>query len=480
MLSGRFVNVFSLLFVFLFSGMVHAQQKNVLFIAVDDLRPELGCYGHPQIKSPNIDKLAQSGVLFTRSYCNIPVCGASRASIMSGVRPGTTRFVGYDCYLDEHLPGTVSLPMHFRNNGYTTISLGKIFHNQDDSKGSWDTNWRPQEALGTSWRDYQLQENRDADKSNKSRGMPYEKADVPDEAYFDGKIATRAIEELKACSKTGKPFFLAVGFLKPHLPFNAPSKYWNMYPDETIKLPEYMQKPKNAPDVAMHNFGELRSYAGIPATGAVPEPMALKLIQGYYACVSYTDAQIGKLLTALEELGLSQNTIVVVFGDHGWHLGEHGLWCKHCNFEKVLHTPLIIRAPGLSAGVVSEKLVEHVDIYPTLCELTGLLKPFQLQGNSLVPLLNGGNPSWKDAIFCRWVKGETVITQTHSYTEWFNGNDSSARMLYNHTDDYEETVNVSEKPENKALVEELHRRIVQNVDDREQIKFPIPTTNGRP
>ena len=475
MLSRKSVSMLSGLAAMLLSGNLHGQQKNVLFIAVDDLRPELGCYGHPLIKSPNIDQLASSGVRFTRSYCNIAVCGASRASIMSGVRPSQTLFVGHDCYLDQHLPGTVSLPMHFRNNGYQTISLGKVFHHQNDSKGSWDTNWRPETIKGVSWRDYQLPENIAADKSEKSRGEPYERADVADEAYFDGKIAVKAIAELKACSKSGKPFFMAVGFLKPHLPFNAPSKYWDLYPEKDIRLPDRMQKPEDAPDVAMHSFGELRAYAGIPATGPVSDEMALKLIQGYYACVSYTDAQIGKLLDTLEELGLAENTIVVLWGDHGWQLGEHGLWCKHCNFEKVLHTPLIIRAPGHKPGIVASQLVEYVDLYPSLCELTGLLKPFHLQGNSLVPLLDGGNPTWKDAVFCRWVKGETIITQSHAYTEWFENQDQQpfARMLYNHKTDANENVNVSEQAENKQLTENLHRRIVTHVAERERINLPV-------
>lgn len=479
MLPTKALSTLTGLAAILLSGSLEAQQKNVLFITVDDLRPELGCYDHPVIKSPNIDKLASSGVRFTRSYCNIPVCGASRASIMSGVRPGKTRFVGHDCYLDQHLPGAVSLPMHFRNNGYQTISLGKVFHHQNDSKGSWDTNWRPDIPNGTSWLDYQLAENIASNKSEKSRALPYERADVSDEAYFDGKIAAKAIEELKAYAKSGKPFFMAVGFLKPHLPFNAPAKYWDLYPKSSIKLPDYRHKPKDAPDVAMHTFGELRSYAGIPATGPVPDEMALKLIHGYYACVSYTDAQIGKLMKALEELGLAENTVVVLLGDHGWQLGEHGLWCKHCNFEKVLHTPLIMRAPGHKAGVVANQLVEYVDLYPTLCELTGLIKPFHLQGNSLIPLLDGGNPAWKDAVFCRWVNGETIITQTHSYTEWYNkpGKQPFARMLYNHTVDADENTNVSERTENQQLTEELHLRIVKHVDKRDQINLPTVNTN---
>ena len=474
MLSTKTISAFSGLAAILLSGSLQAQQKNVLFIAVDDLRPELGCYGHPLIKSPNIDKLAASGVRFTQSYCNIPVCGATRASILSGIRPNASRFVNFDCLLDKDVPGVVSLPMHFRNNGYHTVSLGKVFHHQEDSKGSWHTNWRPEIPKGTFWHDYQLPENIAADRSDKSRALPYEKADVPDEAYFDGKTAARAIAELQASKKSGEPFFLAVGFLKPHLPFNAPDKYWDLYPESSISLPDNMYKPKDAPDAAMHNFGELRAYTDIPPTGQVTGEMALKLIQGYYACVSYTDALIGKVLKALEESGLAENTIVILWGDHGWNLGEHGLWCKHCTFKNALHTPLIIRAPGHKSGVVADQLVEYVDVYPTLCDLAGLTKPFHLQGNSLIPLLDGGNPSWKDAVFCRWIKGETIITKTHAYTEWYGEQAKTpyARMLYNHTSDDAENINVSEKPENKQLAEELHNRIVRHVSEREILKLP--------
>lgn len=474
MLLKNTLSTLSALAALLISGEIQAQQKNVLFIAVDDLRPELGCYRHPIIKSPNIDKLAASGVRFTHSYCNIPVCGATRASIMSGLRPNASRFVNFDCYLDKDVPGVVSLPMQFRNNGYHTVSLGKIFHHQDDSKGSWDTNWRPKNPKGGSWLDYQLPENIEKNNGNRSRGLPYEKADVPDEAYFDGKIAAKAIAELRAAKKSGEPFFLAVGFLKPHLPFNAPAKYWDLYPESSIKLPGNMHKPKDAPDAAMHTFGELRAYSDIPPTGPVSNEMALKLIQGYYACVSYTDAQIGRVLKALEESGLAENTIVVLWGDHGWNLGEHGLWCKHCNFENALHTPLIIRAPGYKSGVIADQLVEYVDVYPTLCDLAGLAKPFHLQGNSLIPLLNGDRPAWKDAVFCRWIKGETVITKTHAYTEWYNNQSQqpNARMLYDHTSDAAENVNIAEKPENNQLVEKLHTKIVKHIAEREHIQLP--------
>lgn len=461
---------------FLLTSVLRAQESsppNVLFIAVDDLRPELGVFGATHIASPNIDKLAESGLVFMRAYCNIPVCGASRASIMSGIRPNRQRFVNYNCWQDKDAPGTVSLPMHFKNNGYRTVSLGKVYHHFQDGKGSWDYRWYPAAENVSGWRDYRKKRNLHHEENGTTRGFPYECADVPDDAYFDGKIANHAIAQLNQLRENDQPFFLAVGFLKPHLPFNAPEKYWDLYDPEKIKLPVFMRKPDYAPDEAMHNFGELRGYYSIPPEGPVPDSTAFKLIHGYYACVSYTDAQIGKVLDALEELRLAKNTIVILWGDHGWHLGEHGLWCKHCNFEKVLHTPLIVRAPGKKSGLRTQALVEYIDIYPTLCELAGLPLPFHLQGTSMVPLLDDPSQPWKKAVFARWIKGETVITPTYTYTEWLNDQNGElqARMLYNITEDPEETVNISEKPVNTSLVQRLHKILEEHIQQRDWIQL---------
>jgi len=465
----------SIILIFLSGVLIAQQQKtNVLFIAVDDLRPELECYGKTHIKSPNIDKLSEAGLTFNRSYCNIPVCGASRASILSGIRPNRHRFLNYDCWQDKDVPGVVSLPMHFKNNGYTTVSLGKIYHHSNDGMGSWHKCWAPPSSKSNSWRDYLTEENIKLDTGNRTRGNPYEKADVPDEAYKDGKIANQAIEELKNFKEKNEPFFLAVGFLKPHLPFNAPSKYWEMYDETEINLADNPFKPKNAPDQAMHNFGELRAYNDIPETGPVDDEMALKLVHGYYACVSYTDAQIGKVMDALEELGLAGNTVVILWGDHGWNLGDHGLWCKHCNFETALKTPLIMRAPGKQQNQKTDALVEYVDVYPTLCELAGLEKPFHLQGKSLVPLFGDPEQPWKEAVFCRWIKGETIVTKSHTYTEWFDDKSGkrTARMLYNLNTDPKENVNISELPENAGLVQQLSKALEKHVLERDRFIIP--------
>lgn len=460
------------LLVFL-AAMLAAQQKpNVLFIAVDDLRPELGTFGQTHIKSPNIDKLAESGLTFNRSYCNIPVCGASRASILSGIRPNRHRFLNYDCWQDKDVPGVVSLPMHFKNNGYKTVSLGKVYHHEQDGNGSWNKVWAPK-GKTNSWRDYVTDLNIKLDTGDRTRGFPYEKANVPDEAYKDGKIAIQAIEELKEFKKNNESFFLALGFLKPHLPFNAPAKYWEMYNEEEIKLADNPYKPKDAPDQAMHNFGELRAYNTIPPTGPVLDSTAIKLVHGYYACVSYTDAQIGKVLQALKELELDKNTIVILWGDHGWNLGDHGLWCKHCNFETALHTPLILKAPGKKSNIKTDALVEYVDVYPTLCDLAGLSIPFHTQGKSLTPLFDNPQQNWKEAVYCRWIKGETVVTKSHTYTEWFDekGN-KTARMLYDLDNDPDENINISEKQENKNLVNKLSEMLKNHIVERDKIVIP--------
>jgi len=435
-------------------------RPNVLFIAVDDLRPQLGCYGHKQMISPNIDRLAAEGVLFLRSYCQVPVCGASRASLLTGVRPSPQRFLSYDVWVEKDLPGALTLPEHFKNHGYHTISNGKIFHHRTDCRRSWSEEpWRP----AGSWRNYLLAANIElAAKRPRHAGPPYEAANVPDNAYFDGMIADKAISDLRRLKQMDKPFFLALGFLKPHLPFNAPKRYWDLYKPQQIDLADNPFRPKGAPDAALHNWGELRAYYGIPKKGPLSEQMARRLIHGYYACVSYTDAQIGRVLDELDRLGLADNTIVILWGDHGWNLGEHGLWCKHCNFETSLHSPLIVRGPKIPAGRKTNALVEYLDIYPSLCELCGLPLPGHLQGMSFVPLLTDPEQPWKKAVFSRYFNGDSVKTDRYRYTEWrYKDGRRYARMLYDHYVDPGENVNISERPDSRPLVERFSRMIRQ-------------------
>ncbi len=442
-----------------------SKKPNVLFIAVDDLRPQLGCYGHKQMHSPNIDRLAGQSIQFNRSFCNVPVCGASRASLMTGSRPTRNRFLGYSTWAEKDLPGVTTLPEHFKKHGYHTISNGKIFHHQNDCREGWsEAPWKPRNEEGN-WRDYQLEENKKLEANDSSsRGPAYEKADVPDEAYFDGKIMKKSVSDLRRLAKKDEPFFLAVGFLKPHLPFNAPSKYWDLYERDKIDMADNPFRPKNAPDAAMHNWGELRNYYDIPQKGSLSDEKARTLVHGYYACVSYTDAMIGKLMDELNALNLKDNTIIILWGDHGWNLREHGLWCKHCNFKTSLQAPLMVSAPGMKQGIQTDALTEFVDIYPSLCELCELPLPEHLDGKSFVPLLKNPDQEWKKAVFSRFYAGDSVKTDRYLYTEWRDKKgDVYARMLYDHKNDPKENVNIAEKPENKALVGRLSNLLKKQI-----------------
>ncbi|HPF02495.1 MAG TPA: sulfatase [Bacteroidales bacterium] len=426
---------------------------NILFIAVDDLRPELGCFGNTIVKSPNIDRLAKQSVIFRRAYCNVPVSGASRASLLTGTRPTSYRFLNFETWANRDYPEAVTLPAHFRKNGYYSVGLSKVFHHKGDGKEAWDVEWRPS-APGT-WRNYATDQNLTIDQETK-RGMPYENADVHDTVYYDGKTAQKAVEFIRESGKTGKPFFLAVGFLKPHLPFNAPKKYWDMYDPDLIGIADNPDPPENAPRQAIHNWGELRNYYSIPDKGPLTDSAANKLRHGYYACVSYTDTQIGLLLDELEANGLSDNTIVVLWGDHGWNLGEHGLWCKHCNFNTSLNAPLIIKVPWITDGGQSESITEFIDIYPTLCELAGLPLPEHLEGTSLLRRLRKPGKYEDDYAVSKFNNGVTYIQKDLFYTEWINKNDSTiARMLYDHSTDPDENINLSESAGQSAMVDDL-------------------------
>jgi iduronate 2-sulfatase len=439
-------------------GTTSPGRPNVLLIAVDDLRPQLGCYGHTQMISPNIDRLAGEGVVFERSFCSVPVCGASRASLLSGLRPLRNRFVNYHSEVDQDAPDVVTLPELFKSNGYDTLSLGKVYHNHRDDLNAWSREpWRalPEQR-------YLLESNRRIsegnwpEKGHGRRGPAWEAADVDDDAYPDGIMASRAIGELENYAQAGEPFFLATGFARPHLPFNSPKKYWDLYDRLQLNLAPNPFRPQGAPDEALHNFGELRHYYGIPTTGPLPDGMALEMIHGYYASVSYVDAQIGRLLDALSRLGLEKNTVVLLWGDHGWQLGEHGLWCKHSNFQTSLRAPLIVKAPGVAGGKSSAALTEFVDIYPTLCELCSLGAPSHLEGISFVPLLHEPSRLWKQAVFSRFHDGDSVRTERYLYTEWKNNSgEIYARMLYDHRGDPGENINIAELPASRSVVERM-------------------------
>ncbi|MGK0376580.1 MAG: arylsulfatase A-like enzyme [Patiriisocius sp.] len=450
------VFIFFLLFSVVVSSQNQSPLKNVLFIMVDDLRPELSLYGQNQIISPNIDALGASGVTFNRAYCNVPVCGASRASLLTGVRPTGKRFLTYHSRIKEDMPDVVNMVQYFKDRGYSTVSNNKITHIKNDID-AWDEEWYPKSKT---WRNYLSEENLILEASNKA-GYAYENMDVPDTAYIDGQTALKSVEDLKQFKDDGKPFFLAVGFVKPHLPFNAPKKYWDLYDPSSITLPENVTFPESAPQRANHKWGELRSYIDIPKTGSIPDAMAKKLIHGYYASVSYVDAQIGVLIKGLTELGLRENTVIVLVGDHGWSLSEHGLWAKHSNFEVALQVPLIISDSRLPNAARTNSIAELVDIYPTLCELTAGESPTHLQGSSLVSALEAPGTIFKDVALARWQKGETLIVDQLFYTEWQRKDKVVSKMLYNHETDPNETNNLANDPAYLSTVKALSKQLEQ-------------------
>ena len=448
------------IFLVLFSVTLNSQNqtppKNVLFVMVDDLRPELSLYGQNQIISPNIDALGASGVTFNRAYCNVPVCGASRASLLTGVRPTANRFLTYHSRIKEDMPDVVNIVQYFKDRGYSTVSNNKITHIKNDID-AWDEEWYPK---AKTWRNYLSEENLTLEAANKA-GHAYENIDVPDAAYIDGQTALKSIEDLKKFKEDGAPFFLAVGFVKPHLPFNAPKKYWDLYDPNAITLPEHATFPESAPQNAKHNWGELRSYIDIPKTGPLTEAMAKKLIHGYYASVSYVDAQIGVLINSLTELGLRENTVIVLVGDHGWSLSDHGLWAKHSNFEVALQVPLIISDSRLPNAARTNSIAELVDLYPTLCELTAGESPTHLQGSSLVSALKSPATIFKNSALARWKKGETLIVDQLFYTEWKRKNKVVSKMLYNHETDPDETINLANDPAYLSIVKGLSQQLEQ-------------------
>lgn len=432
------------------------ERPNVLFIVVDDLRPELGCYGVELIKSPNIDKLAAESYFFERSYCNIPVSGASRASIFTGVRSHKNTFLTAASWMDKDAKDAITLPELLRNSGYYTATESKVFHHATDKVSSWDYRYREQNDSKDpdAWKDYVLFKK----KGIKGEKTPaYECADVDDQGYIDGRTAERAIKKLRELKQSGKPFFYGVGFLKPHLPFNAPKKYWDLYNPDEIKLPEnYRTDFPGIPQCAFHNSGELRTYADIPKERLFDEKFAKNLIHGYYACVSYVDAQVGKVLDELKRLELDKNTIVILIGDHGWNLGDHAMWNKHCNFSTSIEAPLMIKLPG-KKGKKVKSVVEFVDIYPTVCELCGIEKPEnQLQGESLLPAMEKPDKIVQDYAISKFKNGLTLITPQYTYTEWLDANDNVRnRMLFDIKKDKYEDNNLSEKPEMASMVKEF-------------------------
>jgi len=453
------------------------KKLNVLMIAVDDLRPDLGCFGVEHVHSPNIDRLAARGLVFNRAYCQQAVCSPSRTSLMTGKRPDTTRIYNLDDHFRDTLPDTVTLTQHFINHGYAAVGMGKIYHGSLNDDRSWSS-WR--RHRGKQWADPDTEAHLAARRKegreqglkgrklhNYARGPATESADVADGVYHDGVMTEMAVETLAGLKDEGKPFFLATGFVKPHLPFCAPKKYWNLYKRGDIALPANDRQPDGAPDLAMHNFGELRSYSDIPREGRLTDDKARELIHGYYACVSYIDALVGRLLDTLDELGLADSTAIALWGDHGWHLREQGLWCKHSNFENATRSPLIVSVPGMAgAGKTTDALSEFVDVYPTLAEAAGLPVPDGLEGTSALPLLDRPDTPWKSAAFSQFPRrktmGYSMRTDRYRYTRWQANKDPDQRVaaeLYDHANDPRETVNLADQPGHAETIAQLDKQL---------------------
>ena len=431
------------------------ERYNVLFIIVDDLRPILGCYGHPEMHTPNIDRIAERGTLFNRAYCQFPICNPSRASILTGLRPETNGVLDNYTHFRETVPDAATFPQHFKAHGYHTRGVGKITHGPAalDDDLSWSMpHWRA--------------------KPPSYKGIPsWQALDVDDDKLRDGQIAKKAIEVLEEIKDL--QFLLAVGFRKPHMPFNAPTKYYDLYDTQIFK---------NIPIVAPNAANEIRkSYSDIPP-GDTPlsEEKTLELIRGYAASTSYMDAQVGRVLNHLHTLGLTENTVIVFAGDHGFHLGEHGTWGKRTLFDVSLRSPLIISFPAQPfLGVKTDALVELVDIYPTLCDLCQLPILSQLEGISMVPVLEQPTRPWKTAAFSeigREYGKRSIRTKRYRYTERKIGS-SFGKVLYDYDVDPDETVNIAALPENAELVAGLSERLHAGwqgalPDIREQISVP--------
>jgi iduronate 2-sulfatase len=434
-----------------FTNGAQTDKPNVLLILVDDLKPALGSFGDPVAISPNIDRLAAQGMRFEMAYCNQSVCMASRYNLLLGSRSSSTGFYSFGSQFRDVYPDAVTLPQHFINNGYVAHSMGKVFHighgNTNDD-ASWSVPHHPDKVI-----DYVLPESNHRELTREEglftnagrsetgearpRGAAWEAADVLDEAYADGRVAATAIDRLRWLKDNEeKPFFMAVGFVRPHLPFSAPKKYWDMYDRNKLPMPEFVDAPKGAPSFAVKRRGEIMAFKPIPTTEPFHDDLTRQLIHGYYASVSYMDTQVGKLLDGLKTYGFSDNTIVVLWGDHGWHLGDHGSWTKHSNYEQANRIPIIISAPGVTEpGSVTHQLTETVDIYPTLSSLAGLPapKPSQpIDGLDMTPVLKNGKTRIRDYAYHSYPKnntiGRAIRNDRFRIVEWRNL--SSSEIVY--------------------------------------------------
>jgi|GEM_PF-135056 len=474
------------LLAILVGGIFGAEKPNILFIGVDDLRPELSVYGRPVV-TPSVERLAAAGTVFERAYVQQALCHPSRVSLLTGRRPDTTGVVDFVVKMRQTLPKVVTLPQHFKANGYHTRAFGKIFHNDDPI--SWS---QPLWKSGHSENEYHTQHGKDVlrwikedyrrvtyvwnlgdgvTKIKRPGGLPWEAADVADNVLREGMMTDEVIKDLRARKNDEKPWFLAVGYHKPHLPFIAPKKYFALYDREKIELASNPDPPKDAPPFALYNWNDLRHYYGVPDVGPMPDDQARDLRHAYYACVSYVDAQIGRLLDELEKNDQRKNTIICFWGDHGWQLGEHGMWDKHSNFETSTHAPLIVSVPGQKAGR-TKALVEFVDLYPGLADLAGIPIPGGLEGTSFAPLIEKPDRLWKSAAFSQHPRvipgygqiargmGYSMRTDRYRFTEWrVPGTGFREYELYDHQSDPDENINLAKQEDHADQIKQLSTQL---------------------
>lgn len=473
-----------------------ANRPNILLLLVDDLKPSFNAYGEASVHSPNLDRLAARGLRFDMAYCNQAVCAPSRNHLLTGARSTSTGIYSLGYHFRRALPDAVTLPQYFMQHGWRAEGIGKVFHighgNVNDEL-SWSVPFQPDKVI-----DYVLPESTGGELTreeayfsnqklgqNRSlpRGAAWEKADVPDDAYADGRIANEGIRRLEAARERNQPFFLALGFTKPHLPFCAPRQYWDLYDPATLPLPSVTSPPSGAPPYAGKTLGELNQYTPVPQRPPLDEQLVRTLIHGYYAALSFMDAQVGRVLDALDALGLAENTIIVLWGDHGYHLGDHGAWTKHTNYEQANRIPMVMVAPGVTRPNTSSRaLVETVDIYPTLAELAGLPAPTgpqPIDGTSLVPILKDPTATVKDHVyhvFPRGVGGKRLLgrairTQRYRLVEWKEAGapaNTAEYELYDYFEDPLETVNLAaDRPELVARMAAILARHPEAVPSRD-------------
>ena len=472
-------------------------KPNILFIAIDDLKPTIGAYGS-EVPTPAMDEIAAKGTTFMNAHCQQAICGPSRASVMTGKYPDFTQVWDLKTKIRDIHPNIVTLTQYFIKYGYHAAGVGKIFDPRSVDKGADSASWS--ERFTQTWHlkynakigkpigHYHNPKSKSLSKGDKNSNWgavnkklfannawpAVEALDVPDDAYDDGAIATHAVKSLANLAKKKPPFFLAVGFKKPHLPFVAPEKYWDLIDPENISLESYQKKPQGAPNYAIHDFSELRSYNGIPTEGPVDPDTQRNLIHGYYACVAYIDAQIGKILDQLKKQGLEKNTVIVLWGDHGWHLGDHGLWCKHTNYEQATRVPLIVSIPDGFRQVTSMP-TELVDLFPTLCALSNLPIPDYIDGINLAPLIRGTdtfvNPrSFAMSQFPRGKKmGYALRDKRYRFVAWFDTGGKGASQsdviesseLYDYTADPHEQRNLVKDAQYQIIAKEFSEKILQ-------------------